>query len=226
MMRLSQAARKLNVGRNTIVEFLGDKGFEIDRSPNAKISSEQFDMLAKEFAASASEKEEASHLTIGTKHVEEISSKQAETAVEEPKADIPEPTPAKTPAPEVVEESIAKEEESKAEEPAPEPVEEEKKSGLKVVGKIDLDKGKKKPKPKKEEPVSKSEPAAEEKTESVTTEDGNVIEAKADSLRGLKVLGKIELPKVPIKRKEEEKKKQGGGDNKQKDLVREFKKLE
>lgn len=237
MMRLSQVARKLNVGRNTIVEFLGDKGFEIDRSPNAKISGEQFDMLAKEFAASASEKEEASHLTIGTKHVEEISSKEAEPAVEEPKADIPEPTPVDTPVPEVVEEPVAekeapapepevKEEEPKPEEPAKEepiakqPVEEEKKSGLKVLGKIDLDKGKKKPKPKKEEPApeteTKAEAPVEESTETTTTEDGKVIEAKADSLRGLKVLGKIELPKAPVKKKEDDKNKQGGGDNKQK----------
>ena len=72
MMRLSQVARKLNVGRNTIVDFLSAKGFSVDSSPNAKISSEQYDMLAKEFAASAHEKEEASHLTIGTKHVEDM----------------------------------------------------------------------------------------------------------------------------------------------------------
>ncbi len=239
MMRLSQVARKLNVGRNTIVEFLSDKGFEVDRSPNAKISGEQFDMLAKEFAASASEKEEASHLTIGTKHVEEISSKEAEPAVEEPKADIPEPTPAETPAPEVVEEPVAKEEEEpkavepevkeevakkeepKVEEPAkeeptPEPVEEEKKGGLKVLGKIDLDKGKKKSEPKKEEPKAEERPKAEEKkpeaTEAEPANEGKVIEAKGDKLKGLKVLGKIELPKTPLKKKDDDKNKQGGGD--------------
>lgn len=238
MMRLSQVARKLNVGRNTIVEFLSDKGFEVDRSPNAKISGEQFDMLAKEFAASASEKEEASHLTIGTKHVEEISSKEAEPAVVEPKADIPEPTPAETPAPEVVEEPVAKEEEPKAvepevkeevakkeepkveepakEEPTPEPVEEEKKGGLKVLGKIDLDKGKKKPEPKKEEPKAEEQPKAEEKkpeaSEAEPANEGKVIEAKGDKLKGLKVLGKIELPKTPLKKKDDDKNKQGGGD--------------
>ena len=66
-MRLSQVARKLNVGRHTIIDFLADKGFEIDTSPNSKISAEQFTMLSKEFADSAHEKEEASSLTIGTK---------------------------------------------------------------------------------------------------------------------------------------------------------------
>ena len=250
MMRLSQVARKLNVGRNTIVEFLGDKGFEVDRSPNAKISGEQFDMLAKEFAASASEKEEASHLTIGTKHVEETSPKEAETTVEEPKADIPEPAAVEEKAPEAEVQPVDKKEPTPQPEPAPQPEPEpaavkeevpeepktaptpiakeevkaeekepEKKGGLKVLGKIDLDKGKKKPQTKKEAKKEPAAPAASKKPETdkpeTTTEDGKVIEAKADSLRGLKVLGKIELPKTPTKKKEDDKGKQSA-DNKQK----------
>ena len=68
MMRLSLAARKLNVGLSTITDFLGKKGYEVDSKPNSKISEEQFGMLAKEFASSAQEKEEASSLSIGKKH--------------------------------------------------------------------------------------------------------------------------------------------------------------
>merc|ERR1712072_285647 len=68
MMRLSLAARKLNVGLSTISDFLSDKGFDVDSKPNSKITSEQFNMLAKEFASSAMDKEEASGLTIGKKH--------------------------------------------------------------------------------------------------------------------------------------------------------------
>ena len=45
MMRLSLAARKLNVGLSTITEFLGKKGYEVDSKPNSKISEEQFGML-------------------------------------------------------------------------------------------------------------------------------------------------------------------------------------
>ena len=37
-MRLGQVARKLNIGKDTIIEHLAKKGFEIDHSPNAKIS--------------------------------------------------------------------------------------------------------------------------------------------------------------------------------------------
>ena len=66
-MRLSQIARKFNIGRNTIVDFLAEKGFDIDRSPNAKIPSDQYELVAREFASSALDKEEASGLTIGVK---------------------------------------------------------------------------------------------------------------------------------------------------------------
>src|SRR5216110_1141004 len=67
-IRLGQASRKLNVGHNTILDFLAKKGFAVENNPNAKLTAEQFAMLAKEYAASASEKLEASGLTIGVKH--------------------------------------------------------------------------------------------------------------------------------------------------------------
>jgi translation initiation factor IF-2 len=72
MIRLGQASRKLNVGHNTILEFLAKKGFSVENNPNAKLTAEQFAMLSKEYASSASEKLEASGLTIGTKHVENV----------------------------------------------------------------------------------------------------------------------------------------------------------
>ncbi|MEQ9229456.1 MAG: translation initiation factor IF-2 N-terminal domain-containing protein [Cyclobacteriaceae bacterium] len=67
VQRISQVARKLNVGRNTIMEFLAEKGYKVDRSPNAKIDEEQYALLARQFADSAHDKEEASGLTIGSK---------------------------------------------------------------------------------------------------------------------------------------------------------------
>ena len=71
-MRLSQVARKLNVGLTTIAEHLETKGFEVEHKPNAKVTMEQFEMLAKEFASSAMDKEEASGLTIGQKHSDNL----------------------------------------------------------------------------------------------------------------------------------------------------------
>ena len=72
VMRLSQVARKLNVGRDTIVEFLSEKGMEVDRNPNAKITPEQYTILAKEYASSILEKEEAESLNIGVQHREKL----------------------------------------------------------------------------------------------------------------------------------------------------------
>ena len=68
MHRLSQVARKLNVGSTTILDFLKAKGHEVDSSPNSKITDEQFELLSKEYASSVIDKEEASSLTIGSKH--------------------------------------------------------------------------------------------------------------------------------------------------------------
>src|SRR5436190_22879376 len=72
MMRLSQVARKLNVGLSTITDHLSSKGFEIENNPNSKITMEQYNMLLKEFESSANEKKEASGLTIGKKHSDNI----------------------------------------------------------------------------------------------------------------------------------------------------------
>jgi translation initiation factor IF-2 len=50
MIRLNKVTRDLNVGINTVVEFLQKKGYEIEASPNAKITEEQFAALEKEFS--------------------------------------------------------------------------------------------------------------------------------------------------------------------------------
>jgi translation initiation factor IF-2 len=48
MMRLSQAAKKLNMGTVTIIEILGSKGHKIDSNPNAKLSANQLEILSIE----------------------------------------------------------------------------------------------------------------------------------------------------------------------------------
>ncbi|MDN3204857.1 translation initiation factor IF-2 [Algoriphagus sediminis] len=231
MMRLAQVARKLNVGTATIVETLAKNGFEVENNPNSKINMTQVEMLNKEFRSSALEKEEASHLSIGKRHEPvTLESEPKQEEPEAPAPPAPEPKIEEKPAPEPTPEPKAKEEpkeELKKEEKPAEPVKSEapKLEGIKVLGKIDLSKtsGKKpfgkKPEEKKKE---KSEPAQEKqappakpvetpkapkapevkKPEQPEKPDSKVIEAKADSLKGLTVLGKIELPA--------EKKKKGG----------------
>jgi translation initiation factor IF-2 len=225
MYRLSQVARKLNVGRNTILDFLAEKGFEVDKSPNSKISEEQYALLSKEFADSAHDKEEASGLTIGTKHGDNLVIK-ADTPVSvkdesEERILITD----NVVAPDAVKKSEAAESTDQEDASAVEEKEEQiisspKLSGPKVLGKIDLDSAGKKPKKVEEKPETERAPEKEEtktieeqetspviveaeatekkepKEEPISKENkpDEKIEAKADSLKGLTVLGKIELP--------------------------------
>ncbi len=197
MIRLGQASRKLNVGHNTILDFLAKKGFVVENNPNAKLSTEQFTMLSKEYASSASEKLEASGLTIGIKHTENVTI-ATETEVHRKKIEEEE---------NVLIKNLGSKEIKHKEEPKPEKVEREKPKldGFKVVGKIELEKKK---------PVVEKEPVqevpeikvAEEKVEVkivasipvpvpvVEKPEQDIIKAKATKLQGLKVVDRIELP--------------------------------
>jgi len=235
MMRLSQVARKLNIGKNTILDFMESKGFKVDDNPNSKITPEQFQVLSKEFATSAMDKEEALGLTIGKKHSDNFII-DSEVNEEEKQNDEEE---------EILIKSITSTKKEEEVEEKEEEVEEEKEiwddkpklKGIKVVGKIDLETEKKKPEVEEEEKeeIPKKEiekPVVEEKEEVVEEEahipeqkdkkptepvskdkTEKVIEAKAESLRGLKVVGKIELPEKkkkvaqPIASSDEQKEK-------------------
>lgn len=48
--RLSQVARKLNIGKDQIIEVLEQKGFEVENNPFSKISEEQLDLLTESLA--------------------------------------------------------------------------------------------------------------------------------------------------------------------------------
>ncbi len=144
MIRLSQAARQLNVAISTIVSSLSAKGFKVDNNPNTKISTEQYNMLAKEFKSSAMERKEATNLTI-KKHSENVVfdsnynnnfDKKDHEAEEEFFVPVPVPVIEKEPQVNKKEEVIV-EEKPKAE---PETIEisAPKVQGLKILGKIDL----------------------------------------------------------------------------------------
>lgn len=246
-MRLSQVARKLNIGKNTIIEFLSSQGHQIDDNPNFKINSEQLDLLSKEFADSALDKEEASSLSIGYKHSENVVINAESDTSREPAEDDEEEeilikgnqfdkkTETKEPEETVKEDQPKKEEEDSVREKP-------KLKGIKVVGKIDLEKkpSEKEGEQKKAEQeetqkeakaveAKKSEEKVEEKDEAEETpgekveskdkkqevsaetpdakekkdekgeakkeDPSSVIEARAETLKGLKVVGKIDLPK-------------------------------
>jgi len=214
--RLSKVARELNVGISTIVDFLGDKGFEISSSPNTKIEGKAYDLLLDEFQSEKSEKAKVDNTRIVREERKAISLK--EEATEENEVVKPEE--------EEKEEVVEVVSEEKTIKPKV-----EKLTGPSVVGKIELeDKSKTKTKTKKEEKkkeeeikvevkeekeVKKEEPVKEKeakkeekKVEKVEEKPVETIKAQAEKLTGPTVLGKIELPKQKsVKEKKEEREK-------------------
>ena len=145
-IRLSKAAREFNVGTSTIVEFLAKKGQNIDPSPNTKLTPEQYALVVKEYQGEKEVKKNADQLgniafkgkTITVETTEKpkvIEEEEAEVSIksniltkkEEPKKEEPKKEEKK--------DKVEKREEKK----------EEKVEAIKlnVVGKIDLDGGKK-----------------------------------------------------------------------------------
>ena len=195
LIRLGQASRKLNVGHNTILGFLAKKGFTVENNPNAKLTPEQFAMLSKEYATSASEKAEASGLTIGTKHAEVVPAK-SEPEVHRKKVEDEESILIKNLG---SQEILKAKEEPKTERAEPE---KPKLEGFKVLGKIELEKEKK---PKSIEKVKEvvSQPTLFDAPEVIVEKieekppvelELELIKAKAGKLQGLKVVDRIELP--------------------------------
>ena len=90
-MRLSQLARKLNVGIATIVDFLIRKGYEVENKPNTKISDEQIVLLNKEFAGSIEVKQASEEVEI--KKVQTIVLENEEKEKEKEKEKEPETAP-------------------------------------------------------------------------------------------------------------------------------------
>jgi translation initiation factor IF-2 len=205
MIRASQAARKLNVGLHTVIEFLGKKGHVVENNPNAKLTPEQFALLSKEYASSATEKLEASTLHIGVKHADNIVIEPEKEVHGKKKTDEEES---------ILIKNVGVKDPKPKEEPKPTKVEQEKPKleGLKVVDKIDLSA---KSKTKKDEPAKakpevvkvevptvveeekqevKATVTKEEATEKTEDKPQEIIRATADKLQGLKVLEKIQLP--------------------------------
>jgi len=138
-IKLFKAAKELNIGTGTIVDFLASKGYKIEKQPNAKIEGEMYDALLKEFQVDKIIKEEAKQISIGKIRREETG--LPEKVEHHPRAkdfeheeilvkNLHSYTPPPTPA-------------APVEKPKPEPVAEERDEaslpGVKVVGKIDLD---------------------------------------------------------------------------------------
>ena len=176
-IRLGKAAGELNVGLENLVEFLGSKDIEIDKSPNTKLTPEQYELLCSEFAADQDLKEKSKVFLSNREKRESLSIKDTK----DPEPTKVDPEPVKSESEEV------KDPKAKV---APE-------KDLKVVGKIDLDALKKKP---KSEPDQKLEEKSSDATKVVEDNpaekepDVETIKIERKKISGPTVLGKIDLP--------------------------------
>ena len=188
--RLVKVAKELNVGTDSIVDYLSKKGFAIEAKPTSMITDEMHNLLLQEFSSNMAIKAQADNMVIGTrppvKPGEVATPVVHEVAVKEP--------PVTKPAEKTV---------KKAE------VEEHEKPKLKVLGKIDLApkaKEKVEEKPQVETPVVVPEeivipPVPEEIPD-------EVVRAEAPQLAGLTILGKIDTNKFDKQPKKSEKEKE------------------
>jgi len=204
--RLSKAARDFNVGISTIVEFLHKKGHDIDPNPNTKMDPELYELLVAEYSSDQSVKKESEKLILKTlRDKKETITINDVVEVEEEEEEQEEAFDVR-----ITDNLHAKVAEKAPEKKAEAPVEEEKKPGLKVVGKIDLEKTAPKAKKTEEEvPAEKESPKPEPKEEvKAVAEVEEPVKAKVEE--GPKVVGKIDLDTMnqrtrPMKKTEKEK---------------------
>ncbi len=195
--RLFKVAKELNVGSDTLVDYLQDKGHKVSNVPNTKLSGDQYELLLKEFASEKILKEKAEQFLERRKEEGRVTRPKDSNTVEEeedspisaqqlrnkmlpkrkkgtpPVEDSPKEAPKETPPPPQESETPPS-----VEPPAPQEVPQNDVPQLKVVGKIDLDSlsGKKKkgeekkeekPKTPKEEPKVEKEATPPPKEEEV-----------------------------------------------------------
>lgn len=208
-LRLSKLAREFNVGISTIVDFLKRKGHAVDPNPNTKVAPELYDVLSKEYSSDINAKKESEKVNLRslrekkeTVTIEESANQQEEEEVIEKELFIKDTSTGKK-APLMAE-----------------PKRDVKEPEVKVIGKIDLDSFKPKPKPVErpaekpaekpiekevEKPVDKIEEKPVEKP-IVQQEEKPVVQEAPKPVIPEIVAPKIEqVPEKPVTAKQEEK---------------------
>ena len=197
-IRINKVLRELNISLDRAVEHLSEKGFSVEARPTAKISQQEYELLLDAFQTDRSKKE-ASHEVFEEKRKEKEAIREQAQKEEAPTPELSKPT------------NVVKAQANL--------------SGLKPVGKIDLNP---KPKPatppkaatpetkeeapkevaapqkaeaaapvaKTETPVKEATPAKTETPEEPTAENSGKIETQYKKLSGLKSAGEnIDLSK-------------------------------
>jgi len=178
-VRLIAAAKTLNVGTGTIIDFLRNNGFKVEDRPTTKLNEAMYTKLLKEFGDAKSLKETANNIQLGNKNknVKLELTEDGKTKTVEEKDDILKPEKVKL-------------------------------SGPKIVGNVDLNKAKTKPEPKPEPkveaPIEKKEaPKKQEVKTPIETkkETPEKVEVKKETPKKQEV--KTEPKKVKEPKKED-----------------------
>lgn len=210
--RFNKVLRELNISLDRAVEFLANKGIEIDPRPTAKISQEVYTILSDEFQTDASKK--VASKEIGEekrKEKEEIrlalekEAEQKRLEEEAKKTELFRADSERLSGPKTVGkidiEPKEGEEEAQPEEAQPEVPEvkepelikgSKKLQGLKQVGKIEIEESKPVEEEKKEKVVEEKveAPVKKEPVEEKTVEEKKTLKTEYQKLSGPKITGK------------------------------------
>ena len=179
-IRLSKAAKEFNVGMSTITEFLTKKGFQVDSSPNTKLTADMYALLVKEYQGEKEVKDVAKKLGNisykgGTVSVD--TAKKSKTTEQDEDHDeviirtntLPSSSKPAKPKDSESQDETTKEEHKETTEtgPATDAEAASESSSLKVLGKIDLDSlnTKSRPDKKSKQEKKKKEPQGDKKTQ-------------------------------------------------------------
>ena len=155
-IRLNKVTRDLNVGLNTVVEFLQKKGFNIETNPNTQISEEQYELLVKEFRKDKNLRIESEKFSQERQNKERG---RNSISIDEPKKET---------------------EEKSKEEMIKTVVPEDVRPKFKPVGKIDLDALNRRKKPEQQQPAAADN---DEKTAETATETQPAEQAAAEPVQ-------------------------------------------
>ena len=237
-IRLSKLTKQFSIGLARLVDFLNEKGANVEMNPNAKVSDEFLPLIEAKFGEDLKLKKDSEKVTIKLKEIIEMGSKKKAAPEEEEvmekevviKSNVlntelpeaPQSAPVKEIQPVVEEKSAPVKEEVKPE-PVAEPVVEKETVGPKVVAKIDLSQFEKKA-PVKEEtkpapaPVEekKPEPApapaptpAAEPVQPEVKAEPREVKIEVEKLAGPKVVDKIDLSQFDKKKKKKKRERIG-----------------
>jgi translation initiation factor IF-2 len=193
--RLNKIARELNVGISTIVDFLHKKGVKIDSSPNEKITSEQYELLLKEFSTDLNAKKESEKLNLRNKKekLETVSLTDMPHGADHVK-------------PEEDDEVFVKDLRPTHHEPEPERVVEKETIKSNVLGKIDVEKfsSSKKQLPKKEDKEVKEAKETREVTETIEAKEIKEVKEAKVAREDIEVPVSEEPAVSPVEAKKQE----------------------